>query len=80
MEKDGKPYCPRDFYRLFAPKCSGCGEPVKENYLSAANGTWHPDCFVCAVSELVRWKTGMQYNHSLLINKEFGVSQSILLW
>lgn len=47
MEKDGKPYCPRDFYRLFAPKCSGCGEPVKENYLSAANGTWHPDCFVC---------------------------------
>lgn len=48
MEKDGKPYCPRDFYRLFAPKCSGCGEPVKENYLSAANGTWHPDCFVCA--------------------------------
>lgn len=51
MEKDGKPYCPRDFYHLFAPKCSGCGESVKENYLSAANGTWHPDCFVCAVSE-----------------------------
>uniref|UniRef100_A0A671KUA7 Leupaxin-like n=1 Tax=Sinocyclocheilus anshuiensis TaxID=1608454 RepID=A0A671KUA7_9TELE len=48
MERDGKPYCSRDFYRLFAPKCSGCGEPVKENYLSAANGTWHPDCFVCA--------------------------------
>ncbi|KAG1973607.1 leupaxin [Pimephales promelas] len=48
MEKDGKPYCSRDFYRLFAPKCSGCGEPVKDNYLSAANGTWHPDCFVCA--------------------------------
>ncbi|TRY99776.1 hypothetical protein DNTS_029698 [Danionella cerebrum] len=48
LERDGKPYCPRDFYLLFAPKCSGCGEPVKENYLSAANGTWHPDCFVCA--------------------------------
>lgn len=48
LERDGKPYCSRDFYRLFAPKCSGCGEPVKENYLSAANGTWHPDCFVCA--------------------------------
>jgi len=60
MEKDGKPYCSRDFYRLFAPKCSGCGEPVKDNYLSAANGTWHPDCFVCAVSELVAFKTGMQ--------------------
>ncbi|XP_051965252.1 leupaxin-like [Xyrauchen texanus] len=48
MERDRKPYCSRDFYCLFAPKCSGCGEPVKENYLSAANGTWHPDCFVCA--------------------------------
>ena len=50
LEKDGKPYCCRDFYQLFAPKCSGCGESVKENYLTAANGTWHPECFVCAVS------------------------------
>ncbi|KAG9270079.1 leupaxin-like [Astyanax mexicanus] len=48
LEREGKPFCPQDFYRLFAPKCSGCGEPVRENYLSAANGTWHPDCFVCA--------------------------------
>lgn len=48
LEKDGKPYCPRDFYHLFAPKCSGCGESVRENYLTAANGTWHQECFVCA--------------------------------
>uniref|UniRef100_A0A8C7LY02 Leupaxin n=1 Tax=Oncorhynchus mykiss TaxID=8022 RepID=A0A8C7LY02_ONCMY len=48
LEKDGKPYCHRDFYHLFAPKCSGCGEPVKENFLTAANGTWHPNCFVCS--------------------------------
>lgn len=48
LEKDGKPYCCRDFYHLFAPKCSGCGESVRENYLTAANGTWHPECFVCA--------------------------------
>ncbi|XP_008334577.1 leupaxin [Cynoglossus semilaevis] len=48
LEKDGKPYCHKDFYNLFAPKCTGCGEPVKENYLNAANGTWHPECFVCA--------------------------------
>uniref|UniRef100_A0A3Q2C8X9 Leupaxin n=1 Tax=Cyprinodon variegatus TaxID=28743 RepID=A0A3Q2C8X9_CYPVA len=48
LEKDGKPYCCKDFYHLFAPKCSGCGEPVRENYLTAANGTWHPECFVCA--------------------------------
>ncbi|XP_042338694.1 leupaxin [Plectropomus leopardus] len=48
LEKDGKPYCNKDFYHLFAPKCTGCGEPVRENYLTAANGTWHPECFVCA--------------------------------
>ncbi|XP_078116052.1 leupaxin [Sander vitreus] len=48
LEKDGKPYCSKDFYLLFAPKCSGCGESVRENYLTAANGTWHPECFVCA--------------------------------
>ncbi|TDH08469.1 hypothetical protein EPR50_G00098120 [Perca flavescens] len=48
LEKDGKPYCRKDFYLLFAPKCSGCGESVRENYLTAANGTWHPECFVCA--------------------------------
>ncbi|XP_038855345.1 leupaxin-like isoform X1 [Salvelinus namaycush] len=48
LEKDGKPYCHRDFYHLFAPKCTGCGDPVRENYLTAANGTWHPNCFVCS--------------------------------
>ncbi|KAM7410028.1 hypothetical protein PAMA_001477 [Pampus argenteus] len=48
LEKDGKPYCSKDFYHLFAPKCSGCGESVKENYLTAANGTWHSECFVCS--------------------------------
>ncbi|XP_029988717.1 leupaxin [Sphaeramia orbicularis] len=48
LEKEGKPYCCKDFYYLFAPKCLGCGESVKENYLTAANGTWHPECFVCS--------------------------------
>ncbi|XP_072295425.1 leupaxin isoform X1 [Eucyclogobius newberryi] len=48
LEKEGKPYCCEDFYNLFAPKCSGCGGVVRENYLTAANGTWHPECFVCA--------------------------------
>ncbi|KAJ0065178.1 hypothetical protein NL108_005659, partial [Boleophthalmus pectinirostris] len=48
LEKEGKPYCCKDFYNLFAPKCSGCGEAVRENYLTAANGTWHPECFVCS--------------------------------
>lgn len=48
LEKDGKPYCKTDFYLLFAPKCAGCGEPVRENYLTTSSSTWHPDCFVCS--------------------------------
>ncbi|XP_076345638.1 leupaxin-like isoform X5 [Tachypleus tridentatus] len=46
-EKDGKPYCREDFFDMFAPKCGGCNRPIKENYISALNGQWHPDCFVC---------------------------------
>ncbi|XP_077464358.1 leupaxin [Stigmatopora argus] len=48
LEKDGKPYCSRDFYQLFAPKCAGCGGSVMEDYLSAANAMWHRECFICA--------------------------------
>nr|XP_061790400.1 leupaxin-like [Nerophis lumbriciformis] len=47
LEKDGKPYCSRDFHRLFAPKCAGCGGSVMDDYLSAVNATWHPECFIC---------------------------------
>uniref|UniRef100_A0A8C4WZS7 Paxillin n=1 Tax=Eptatretus burgeri TaxID=7764 RepID=A0A8C4WZS7_EPTBU len=46
-EKDGKPFCEKDFFEMFAPKCSGCSQPIMENYLSALNTVWHPGCFVC---------------------------------
>eukprot|EP00794_Sanderia_malayensis_P013815 gene13815-15260_t len=46
-EKDGKPYCRDDYYGLFAPKCSGCDRAIMDNYISALNGHWHPECFVC---------------------------------
>ena len=49
-EKDGKPYCRDDYYGLFAPKCSGCDRAIMDNYISALNGHWHPECFVCMVS------------------------------
>lgn len=35
---------------MFALKCQGCDRPVTDNYLSALQGIWHPECFVCAVS------------------------------
>ncbi|KAF5927410.1 hypothetical protein HPG69_019010 [Diceros bicornis minor] len=32
---------------MFSPKCGGCNRPVLENYLSAMDTVWHPECFVC---------------------------------
>ncbi|XP_072841542.2 leupaxin isoform X1 [Pogona vitticeps] len=46
-EKDGKPYCRKDFLALFSLKCRGCDKPVFDHYLSALNAVWHPECFVC---------------------------------
>ncbi|XP_073402425.1 transforming growth factor beta-1-induced transcript 1 protein isoform X2 [Dendrobates tinctorius] len=48
-EKDNVPYCSYDYYHLFGTVCAGCSEPVKESYISALNGLWHPQCFVCHV-------------------------------
>lgn len=48
-ERDGKPYCRADYFDMFAPKCGGCNKPIMENYISALNTQWHPDCFVCKV-------------------------------
>ncbi|KAK9410281.1 LPXN: Leupaxin [Crotalus adamanteus] len=45
--KDGKPYCQKDFQSIFSPKCRGCDRPVMNQYLSALNAVWHPECFVC---------------------------------
>lgn len=49
-ERDGKPYCRNDYFDMFAPKCSGCNRAIMENYISALNSQWHPECFVCRVS------------------------------
>ncbi|KAJ8970100.1 hypothetical protein NQ314_001390 [Rhamnusium bicolor] len=46
-EREGKPYCRDDYFDMFAPKCGGCNRAIMENYISALNSQWHPDCFVC---------------------------------
>ncbi|XP_069713245.1 leupaxin isoform X2 [Phaenicophaeus curvirostris] len=46
-ERNGKPYCRQDFLAMFAPKCRGCERPVMGDYLSALQGIWHTECFVC---------------------------------
>lgn len=30
------------------PVCKGCGRPILGSYLTALDGTWHPEHFVCA--------------------------------
>ncbi|KAF7486552.1 Hypothetical predicted protein [Marmota monax] len=51
-EKDGKAYCRKDYFDMFAPKCGGCARAILENYISALNTLWHPECFVCRVRSL----------------------------
>ncbi|XP_075879183.1 paxillin-like isoform X2 [Nelusetta ayraudi] len=46
-EKDGKAYCRKDYFDMFAPKCGGCSRAILENYISALSSLWHPECFVC---------------------------------
>lgn len=55
-EREGKPYCRDDYFDMFAPKCGACNRAIMENYISALNSQWHPDCFVCRVSIIVKLK------------------------
>jgi paxillin len=48
FEKDGRPYCDYDFFNLFAPKCGGCGEPIRADSINALGVQWHPEHFACA--------------------------------
>eukprot|EP00658_Telonema_sp_P-2_P033334 TRINITY_DN24489_c0_g1_i1.p1 TRINITY_DN24489_c0_g1~~TRINITY_DN24489_c0_g1_i1.p1 ORF type:complete len:420 (+),score=79.40 TRINITY_DN24489_c0_g1_i1:81-1340(+) len=45
---NGKPYCAKDYGKLFCPKCEDCNEPVMGEAMRALGGTWHPEHFVCA--------------------------------
>lgn len=47
FERDGKPYCEKDFFDVFAPKCGRCQEPIKTECISALGKQWHPACFSC---------------------------------
>ncbi|RIA93053.1 hypothetical protein C1645_691012 [Glomus cerebriforme] len=47
MVHDGFPYCEKDWSKLFAPKCKGCKENIKGEFMKALEGMWHRDCFVC---------------------------------
>lgn len=46
-ERDGKAFCRADYFEMFAPKCGGCARAIVDNYISALNRHWHPECFAC---------------------------------
>ncbi|NWH53592.1 TGFI1 protein, partial [Fregata magnificens] len=47
FEKDGAPYCPRDYGRLFSPRCARCTQPILDKMVTALDKNWHPEHFCC---------------------------------
>ncbi|KXJ07159.1 paxillin isoform X2 [Exaiptasia diaphana] len=48
FERDGKPYCEKDYHDTFAPRCAYCNGPILDSCVTALDQTWHPEHFVCA--------------------------------
>lgn len=48
FERDGKPYCEKDFYGTYAPRCNACGQGITSDCVNALGLQFHPNCFVCA--------------------------------
>lgn len=48
FERDGLPYCERDFHLLFSPRCAACNGPILDKCVTAMDRTWHPEHFICS--------------------------------
>ncbi|EDV22457.1 uncharacterized protein TRIADDRAFT_13161, partial [Trichoplax adhaerens] len=48
-EWESKPYCEKDYFDLFAPKCAGCNESITTECLTAMDQKWHPEHFICTI-------------------------------
>jgi len=46
---DGKPYCEEDYKRLFGKICKSCNEVINDDFMTAMEMCWHPECFKCHV-------------------------------
>lgn len=59
---EGKPYCSKDYYEKFAPKCGACSEAIVNNCITALKKQWHVECFVCYECKN-RFGAGTYYEH-----------------
>lgn len=48
FERDGQPFCERDYHEQFAPRCAYCNGAILDSCVTALDQTWHPEHFVCA--------------------------------
>ncbi|XP_070571983.1 paxillin-like [Ptychodera flava] len=48
FERDGQPFCDKDYHHLFSPRCAYCHGPILEKCVTALDKTWHPEHFFCA--------------------------------
>ncbi|XP_077311093.1 actin-binding LIM protein 1 isoform X28 [Lithobates pipiens] len=47
--KNGEYLCTLDYQRMYGTRCSGCGEFVEGEVVTALGKTYHPSCFACTV-------------------------------
>jgi hypothetical protein len=47
VEHQHEPWCTSCYHREHSPRCAGCGEPIKGQYVTASDQKWHPEHFVC---------------------------------
>jgi len=48
FQKDGTPYCRRDYFNAFLMKCASCGQPIEGREIVDKGQHFHEACFVCA--------------------------------
>ncbi|XP_053883504.1 transforming growth factor beta-1-induced transcript 1 protein isoform X2 [Malaclemys terrapin pileata] len=88
FEKDGAPYCERDYFQLFSPRCGLCNEPILDKMVTALDKNWHPEHFCCVKcgrpfgEEGFHEKDGQQYCrqdfYELFSTRCQGCNQAIL--
>ncbi|XP_018333718.1 transforming growth factor beta-1-induced transcript 1 protein-like [Agrilus planipennis] len=59
-EKDGNPFCEKDYNEHFADRCKDCGKPITDQAIIALDAKWHQKCFKCLKCKKPITKTTFQ--------------------